>query len=80
LSFLPSLDKEESSHSKLKIELGTRTATPSEFLNQLSVSLAEHSKHKHIATHQTVKRAHLRVPENLGPDARAWEMDFGENL
>ena len=69
---LPSLDKEESSRSKL--ELDTRTATPSEFLDLLSVSLAQHSKHKYIAINQTVKRAHLK--ENLGPDARACQMVF----
>jgi hypothetical protein len=73
---LPSLDKEESSRSKLK--LGTRTATPSEFLDRLSVSLAEHSEHKYIAIHQTEKRARLNfyLKENLGPDARACQMVF----
>ena len=47
----------------------------------MSVSVAEHSKHKYIAVHETVKRAHLfnLLKENLGPDARAWQMDNRKN-
>ena len=72
---LEALDKEGKPRTKLVVS--TSELPPSEFVELFRTSLRLHATHKFIACHQSSRRAYLKA--NMDADAKAWEMDFGEN-
>ncbi len=73
---LEAIDKEGKPRTKLVVS--TSELPPSEFVELFRTSLRMHTTHKFIACHQSSRRAYY-LKANMDADAKAWEMDFGEN-